>query len=221
MTKVLAFLRGYRKLLQGEMKRSACRPLLCCVIAFCCAMCNGGCSDPVTRHSILSTLFDGVPALPSVEKLCEENLGDKYREYYDALAAAKENEKVSLENQGKREVLSRHRPFAEKNCSGCHDFKKTNRLITEKNELCFVCHKNFIKGKFVHGPVAVGDCLACHLPHDSFNTALLLEPRNTICTKCHREERLAAKMHENVIDHKMYCVDCHDPHSSRAQYFLK
>jgi len=179
-----------------------------------------GCSDPITRHNTLNLFFDGVPDLPPVEQLCQEHMGDKYKEFYDALAEeeALKKQKANSKNQ----VYGyKHRPFAEKKCKGCHDFTKPNRLITEKSELCFVCHKNFIKGNFVHGPVAVGDCLACHLPHESKNPALLQESRSEICGKCHREKRLAAQMHEQVIDHRMDCVDCHDPHSSGAQYFLK
>ena len=177
-----------------------------------------GCSDPLTRHNVLSTLFDGVPELPPVEQLCEDHMGDKYKEFYDALAIA-EQEKGG-EGSEKR-IFSKHPPFAEKKCQGCHDFKKTNRLIVPKNELCYVCHKDFIKGKYIHGPIAVGDCLACHLPHESKYTALLQESRNDICSKCHQESRLAAQMHDKVITHNMNCIDCHDPHSSTAPYFLK
>ena len=179
-----------------------------------------GCTDPLTKQNILTTLFDGVPDMPPVERLCEEEMGEKYKEYYDALAV-EVLEGEAGKSKGPNARLSRHLPFVEKRCRDCHNFQSANRLITEKNELCFVCHKDFIEGKYVHGPVAVGDCLACHLPHDSKHTDLLQEHRNDICAKCHREGRLAVHMHEQVITHKMNCVDCHDPHSSTAPYFLR
>lgn len=178
-----------------------------------------GCTDPVTKHSILSTLFDGVPGLPTSRKLCEEEMGEQYKEFYEALAV--EEEAGRIEEKSEKKIVSRHRPFVEKNCKGCHDFKKTNRLITEKSELCFVCHTNFIEGKYVHGPVAVGDCLACHLPHDAKYSALLQQHKNIICAKCHKEGRLAEQMHEQVVIHNMNCIDCHDPHSGMAPYFLR
>lgn len=180
-----------------------------------------GCSDPVLKHSLLSTLFDGVPALPTTEKLCEEEMGEKYKEFYEALAKEEASGQGGENSARQRKVVSKHRPFAEKKCEGCHDFQKTNLLVVEKNELCFVCHKDFVLERHVHGPVAVGDCLACHYPHDSKYAALLQESKDHICAKCHREERLAVAMHKEVISHQMNCIDCHDPHSSEAPYFLK
>lgn len=178
-----------------------------------------GCTDPLARQNVLTTVFDGVPDLPPVEVLCEEHMGEKYKEFYDALAEAQQRKEGQSEE--KPGILSSHMPYAEKNCQGCHDFKAANLLIAPANELCFVCHKNFIQGPNVHGPVAVGDCLACHVPHDSKYTSLLQQERSTICTKCHIEKRLAENMHIQVISHNMDCVDCHDPHSGVAHYFLK
>ena len=179
-----------------------------------------GCSDPVSRHRTLSTFFDGVPNLPPVEQLCEESMGDRYQEFYADLAARKAAGEVQDTDEEHR-IVSKHKPFAEKNCQGCHDFKKTNLLLRPEDQLCFMCHKDFIKGSYVHGPVSVGDCLACHLPHDSGYPALLQESKNKICEKCHTEERVAVRMHEQVISHGMQCVDCHDPHSGSVRYFLQ
>lgn len=180
-----------------------------------------GCADSVTKHSILSALFDGVPGLPTTEKLCEDEMGDQYKEFYEALAREEAIRIAEEGSKGLKKIVSRHMPFVEKNCKGCHNFKATNRLITEKNQLCYVCHTDFIKGKYVHGPVAVGDCMACHLPHDAKYTSLLKEHKNYICSKCHYEGRLAEQMHKKVITHNMNCIDCHDPHSGNAQYFLR
>lgn len=179
-----------------------------------------GVLDPVRKHKALTTVFDGVPDLPPVEALCEEYMGDRYKEFYDDLAARAAKD-AAVGQKGELILLSSHPPYTEKNCGGCHNFKATNLLIKPKDQLCYVCHKNFIKGPYVHGPVAVADCLACHVPHDSRYPALLQQAKSTICSKCHHEERLAANMHEQVIAHDMECVDCHDPHSGFTNYFLK
>ena len=178
------------------------------------------CADPVTDHAIKSFFFDGVPALPTLDKLCEPKLGDLFNDYYEArldeaLYGAEEGTARSSKTS------SIHPPFRDKLCLNCHDFTKDNLLQLPKNKLCFKCHKNFITGVFVHGPVAVADCLACHFPHQSPNKSLLRRPRNKICGKCHQERRQAYAMHNRVIARGMFCVDCHNPHSGNVHYFLQ
>ena len=186
-----------------------------------------GCSDPVTRHKVLTTFFDGVPELPTLDKLCKEKVDEVCTPHLDALCPdyeakiQKAKEEAELAQKKKELKRSVHPPFGQKNCRGCHVFAGTVGFVAPKRKLCFVCHKNFIKGRNVHGPVAVGDCLACHLPHDSKYTSLLRRERSKICQKCHKERRIAENMHRQVIAHKMACVDCHDPHSGNAHYFLK
>lgn len=179
------------------------------------------CSDPVRNHSIKTFFFDGVPKLPSLNVLCEEKMESIFNDYYqarieEALAGAEDEKDTSKEIKG-----SSHRPFKEKDCQGCHDFTKPNLLLLPADELCFKCHKNFIQGNLVHGPVAVSDCLACHVPHTSEYSSLLQRDLNNICSMCHREKRLTETMHIQVVDHNMFCVDCHDPHSGNMHYFLK
>ncbi|NDY41412.1 cytochrome C [Dissulfurirhabdus thermomarina] len=171
--------------------------------------------DPVTRHEVLSTVFDGVPELPPAEEMCEAYARRKVAE---ALAPPKSEAGEAAKPAERR---SSHRPYAEKRCTDCHDFSTRVGLLHPRTELCFTCHKGFVRGPFVHGPVAVGDCLACHLPHTSPNPALLREDRTAICQRCHREERLAAALHRKVVEHGMNCVDCHDPHYGDARYFLR
>ena len=177
---------------------------LCCLGMLC------GC-DPVTRHKVLSTVFDGVPAPPNPDDICAG--------YLDA----QKTTAAQGEGQGPAATGSNHKPYTEKRCSDCHAQSKTENggLIHPRQELCFVCHDTIIAGTFVHGPVAVGDCLACHLPHSSSNPFLLRQQPEKICQSCHREERLAATMHQKVSDRSMACGDCHDPHSGQARYFLR
>lgn len=199
-------------------QRGLSRGLFCLVLGMLALLVS--CADPMARHKVLTNLFDGVPSLPSLQELCKDSMEDVFNEYYEARLA--EAASGSLEDEElTKEKGSIHPPYRDQNCTGCHDFKKRNLLKTTKDKLCFICHKDFIKGSFVHGPVSVGACLACHFPHSSENVYLLRENRNALCGKCHKERRLAYNMHEQVIKHNMLCVNCHDPHSGNVKYFLK
>jgi predicted CXXCH cytochrome family protein len=169
----------------------------------------------------MTNVFDGVPELPPLDQLCEDNMADLFNVYYEqrlAEAAGGSLEEAQVINQG-----SSHPPYAEKNCQGCHNFKQKNLLIAPPTELCEKCHIDFVKskGSHIHGPVSVRDCLACHVPHSSGYKSLLQESVSDICSKCHHEKRLAEQMHKLVIKNKMECVNCHDAHGGNKQYFLK
>ncbi len=177
--------------------------------------------DPLLKQKVLTTIFDGVPEMPTIEELCEDNVEDLFNDYYEEkIAEAALGDWEKDERKDAKEG-SKHRPWFEKDCKGCHNFKAQNKLHLPKNKICYLCHKNFIQGSKVHGPVAVGSCLACHDPHSSPNPSLLKRSLKTICFKCHIEERLAAEMHDKIISSGMFCVDCHDPHSRNIRYFLK
>jgi len=109
-----------------------------------------GC-DPVARHKFKTALLDGYPSLPSP---------DEYFTYYSeqlALLQSQEKEESEVGEVSKRSV---HLPYEEKSCNDCHDKRKTIGLALPKNQLCGMCHQDFIQGKVVHGPVAIGACLA-------------------------------------------------------------
>ena len=176
-----------------------------------------GCGDPVTRHKVLSTIFDGVPSLPPAGEIC-----DAY--YHERVAAEAAGLEIltegadAVQNKG-----SLHKPYKEKNCNDCHSKNKNVNagLMAPKRELCQVCHQDFIKGHNVHGPVAVGDCLACHFPHNSQYPSLLKADPDEVCATCHQESRLAAAMHDRFAVKTISCGECHDPHAGDARYFLK
>lgn len=179
-----------------------------------------GC-DPVARHKVLVSLLDGYPTLPPVERLCREH-------EERVLEACLKKEPVPVAAGSQVAQRSAHKPFMEKRCNDCHRADKggdtsseEGLLVKPREELCFMCHKGLLEGKFHHGPAAVGDCLACHLPHDSANPALLVLSKETLCAKCHTEKRQAARMHGQFVEKNLPCVNCHDPHSGQSPYFLK
>lgn len=173
-----------------------------------------GC-DPIVRHKVLTTVFDGVPELPPPEQICTTYADLKLTEYKEELAGAK---KAAEEGRSQGSV---HLPYDEKKCNDCHDKNKDDGLVRPAKELCLMCHKGFFKGHFQHGPAAVGDCLSCHLPHNSAYTSLLKEDRKAICDLCHKEQRAALGLHNKVAERKLACADCHDPHYGSSPYFLK
>jgi predicted CXXCH cytochrome family protein len=181
--------------------------------AFCALMILAGC-DPITRYKVTSTIFDGVPALPPPEQICQEFADKKVAEAKDLL--------LHKDTPGGQRVNgSTHAPYQEKRCDDCHDKTKEGGLIKPKSELCFVCHTNFVKGSMVHGPVATADCLACHEPHYANFPKLLKASPAKVCGTCHREKRVATGLHDKVSAQQMLCIDCHDPHYGNVQFFLK
>jgi predicted CXXCH cytochrome family protein len=190
--------------------------LVLCLVSLAACLLLAGC-DPVTRHKTLTTIFDGVPSLPEPAELCRE-----YVEKQAQMATAPATSGEDKESAGKK-TSSIHAPYEEKRCNDCHNTneEKSGGLILPARELCLSCHTGFIKGSFVHGPVAVGECLACHLPHSSSLPSLLIKNKNEICAGCHREKRLALAMHNNFVARRIDCVECHDPHYGNAHFFLK
>jgi predicted CXXCH cytochrome family protein len=174
-----------------------------------------GC-DPITRHKALSTVFDGVPSLPAPEQMCTEYADKRVAAYKEELAG-----KAVSAQKSAAATASVHPPYEEKKCDNCHDKGKEGGFVTPLHELCYKCHDGFIKGSNVHGPIAVADCLACHVPHDSQQPSLLKESKGQLCLTCHREARIAAVLHTNAARHELVCTDCHDPHYGEMQYFIK
>jgi len=181
------------------------------LFAVCAVLVLSGC-DPIIRYKTASTIFDGVPALPPPEQLCVEYAEKKVTEAKTELL-----HEVAI----KGPAGSTHLPYQEKQCEGCHDKLKEGGLIRAKNEICFVCHTNFVKGTYVHGPVAAADCLACHEPHMSNFPKLLRSPPEKVCGTCHSGKRIAAAMHDKFAAQQLLCADCHDPHFGNAQFLLK
>lgn len=56
----------------------------------------------------------------------------------------------------------------ETGCSGCHELEAPPRgaALPKKPEdvICYACHRKIPTGKYIHGPAAVWNCLACHDP---------------------------------------------------------
>jgi predicted CXXCH cytochrome family protein len=166
--------------------------------------------DEEERHETLTFFFDGVPPLEG-----------------EGVADVNSSEQVEQQlSQEAGPVWIVHKPSKE--CSNCHDMTKKPRWATpeftkEPLQLCYDCHPNSnYSGStdYVHGPVAIGDCMRCHNPHRSKNKHLLKLPVPDICYQCHEKEDI-----ESIIDHSeeslSECLECHVGHSSPARGLLR
>lgn len=123
-----------------------------------------------------------------------------------------------------------HKPVKDRECLSCHKktgqkhpkFKKEAFTLTDKGKagLCAECHERKDTKKYVHPPVAAGDCTDCHDPHQSDNNFQLKEPASTLCYSCHEKAKLDRDFsHKPISEGK--CLSCHDPHQSDNKFMLK
>jgi predicted CXXCH cytochrome family protein len=164
------------------------------------------CSED-SRYRVLSVFFDGVPE-PGADR--------------GAPADRRPGDVTEIEDPGapRRRVIYKHPPYVDKRCKDCHT--GGGYLIKSPEEgLCQVCHPD-IPGEvaFLHGPLAVNACLACHASHQSDFPWLLLDDLHDICYRCHEFADLSTGLHHDSTD-TVTCVECHDPHGGGDKYFLR
>ena len=185
-----------------------CRGLL--IVLLIAVLAVSSCSS-ARRYEVLSFFFDGVPPPGGTPA---DSLADPVSD-------------LTTEREP-RVAIPRtfvHPPYEEGDCDLCHDlpdgrtFRGGTALIYPVRELCTMCHDEKDAAslreanRWVHGPVAAGECTACHSPHQSIHPFMLRrEPGPELCTYCHQEE--------NVRDRPSHaefqtapCLDCHSPHA--------
>lgn len=90
--------------------------------------------------------------------------------------------------------------------------KSKDSCVTDK------CHPKMGKDKFVHGPVAVGQCTACHIPIDKHKFAPIKNV-GAVCYKCHDRVDTKKGVHKPVKEGN--CTKCHDAHQSPYKFQLR
>ena len=174
-----------------------------------------GC-DQEDRHKLLTFFVDGVPPIGGWDPN-DPNSPD----YRNNLKGSSANANQQQTNA----VGSYHEP--RKECNLCHEnipqesMPGSADLVENEPDLCYNCHTDYTKDKaYVHGPVAVGECLFCHLPHKSKNRYLLKKPIPDICFTCHDREMI-----NEIPDHNPEllgkCNFCHHAHSGSKKGLLK
>ncbi len=165
--------------------------------------------DEVQHHNALTFFFEGVP--PSgQDQLPEESVGSGSRQPSQSRP---------------KQVWFVHQP--RKDCTLCHDksrqrvFSSQTYLIKPVPELCYECHADYTtSASYVHGPVAVGQCLLCHNPHRSRIEHLLKEPAPQLCYVCHNIDNMKS-IPAHLVKEQFACTDCHNAHTSSIKYLLK
>jgi predicted CXXCH cytochrome family protein len=114
-----------------------------------------------------------------------------------------------------------------RDCTNCHDTQRQSQspgqayLIAPVPGLCYECHDDpTVSARFVHGPVAVGECLFCHQQHKSRIKHLLLAAEPDLCYLCHDVANIMA-IPAHLTERPSLCADCHDPHVSMERPLLK
>lgn len=185
---------------------------MCVLTAASLLFCTG--CNPPSQQNWTSFLFDGVPAPPPPDQYCSAWLAAKNGTANGSSAGKTDGSAI-------RPKGSVHLPYQEKRCDDCHDRTKGTGLRMSKNQLCFKCHDYIIKGAFAHAPAVSGECLSCHLPHDSTLPSLLKRENGKLCGTCHTEQRGYVSLHHKVAQKNIPCYDCHSPHAGDNRYFLK
>ena len=158
---------------------------------------GGGCSS-AARHDVLCFFFTGVDRPNSLP--------------VSTVVHATTNEATALSVSAPVEYI--HKPYLERDCAACHVSAESQELRAQGEALCFECHKTLIgNAKYVHAPVAAGQCELCHEPHKSPERFLLRHKSQELCLDCHSMPlMMEIRAHGNMGQKS--CVECHDPHRS-------
>ena len=89
------------------------------------------------------------------------------------------------------------------------------------------CHSQMGQARYVHGPVAAGECTKCHTPKDE-KTAYdgekhafrLAREERDLCYMCHEQRMDSQKVVHGPVRFGL-CGACHDPHQSPYRYRLR
>jgi len=165
--------------------------------------------DEAAFHKVLTLLFDGVP--PLEDKMVEPGAGSIDPNVPDAPKRPEFDWCI-------------HEPL--KDCIRCHgnqqqeSFSREVQLVANVPGLCYQCHESLaptVLNGWVHGPVAIGQCLVCHEPHKTTIPHLLKDLIPALCYSCHQE--LADELTlENVKGSHSQCMSCHAAHASSKPY---
>jgi predicted CXXCH cytochrome family protein len=111
-------------------------------------------------------------------------------------------------------------------CRGCHGSERDapppgwRREEAPRDLVCATsgCHARLDRAAaFLHAPVAVGDCSACHAPHSSPYPGLLTLPANDLCSACHPQLLTCPAS----AGGRTACLSCHVPHGGGDHRLLR
>lgn len=176
----------------------------CCLLLAC---------AETTRYRVLSFFFDGVPAPGEAERKAAEEAAQAA-----TAEEARRTPKFQTGRVARSDARRMHPPYREMRCGECHAMTTRAVMLTPQDGLCRKCHDIPEVTGYVHGPVAVSDCLFCHHHHGTQYPKLLLDEPTAVCLRCHDRDDLIEGPHH---DGNESCIKCHHGHGGSNRYFLK
>ena len=104
---------------------------------------------------------------------------------------------------------------------------QSGHAVGVQNRQCLQCHQG---GNRIHWMSSVHErfnvgCSDCHNPMANFSSAGLLAQNgiNETCFMCHQDQRsqFRRRSHMPLLEGKITCTDCHNPHGSTTRALLK
>jgi DmsE family decaheme c-type cytochrome len=95
-----------------------------------------------------------------------------------------------------------------------------------QNNACLACHKKDVKRSHWEGSTHQNRnvaCVACHEIHAAHDKVSDKRTQPVVCFTCHKEQRtqISRPSHHPILEGKMACSDCHNPHGSVGPKLMK
>jgi len=103
---------------------------------------------------------------------------------------------------------------------------KTQTSAQDRNDACLSCHKKDSKRSHWEGSThQTRDvaCASCHTVHAARDKVLSKATQFEVCFSCHKDRRaeVSRPSHHPVLEGKVACADCHNPHGSAGPKLMK
>lgn len=120
------------------------------------------------------------------------------------------------------------------NPAGLSERPKPDRIFTknskntahERNDACLSCHQKDAKRHLWVGSAHETNdvaCTSCHQVHAAHDKVRDKRTQPEVCFTCHKEQRSQVNKpsHHPVLEGKVACSDCHNPHGSAGPKLMK
>lgn len=116
-----------------------------------------------------------------------------------------------------------HLPQKEEKCQACHKMDPAGEEsdVAAMTDFCKTCHAYQTTDKFVHGPIPVGGCAACHDFTSKPHRYDITDKGTALCFTCHND--IQDKFERPNVHGPVamgLCITCHSPHSSPFKFQL-